>query len=168
MRWGLIPSRANNEQMGPKTINAPVGVVQTKPAFRTAFRRRRCLVPASGYFEWKGAAASRQPYFVCDPKGELLMFAGIWDAWKPITDERQVRTFAIVTGARSLLSGDVHDRQPILLPPNRWQPWLRGTPDEAGATLMGVPEIALAHYPVPKRVGSPQNQSRELVEPVSL
>jgi putative SOS response-associated peptidase YedK len=168
MRWGLIPSWAKDEKIGSKTINAPVESVKTKPAFRTAFKNRRCLVPASGYFEWKSEAGSKQPYFIHDPRGELLMFAGLWDAWKPISEEHHIRTFTIITDAPGKVSGDVHDRQPVILPPDLWRAWIKGTSDEASATLMAAPEAELAYRPVSKAVGSPRNKGPELFDPVTL
>jgi putative SOS response-associated peptidase YedK len=168
MRWGLIPSWAKDEKIGSKLINARVETVETKPSFRTAFKKRRCLVPASGYFEWKGSPCDKQPYFIHDPRGELLMFAGLWDAWKPISEDHHVRTFTIITGAPGKVSGDIHDRQPVILPPDLWPVWLRGTPDEASATLVAAPEAELVYYPVLKAVGSPRNKGPELVEPIVL
>jgi len=167
MRWGLIPSWAKDDKIGAKTINARVETVATKPAFRTAFKKRRCLVPASGYFEWKDVPGNKQPYFIHDPQGELLMFAGLWDAWKPISDDHHVRTFSIVTGAPGMVSGDRDDRQPLILPPYLWQLWMVGTPDEAGAALAAAPEAELVGHPVPESVGSPRNKGSELVEPIA-
>jgi putative SOS response-associated peptidase YedK len=168
MRWGLIPSWAKDEKISTKLINARVETVETKPSFRTAFRKHRCLVPTSGYFEWKGTAGSKQPYFIHDPRGELLMFAGLWDAWKPINEEHHVRTFTIITGEPGKVSGDIHDRQPVIVPPSLWPVWLMGTPDEASATLAAAPEAELVYHPVPKAVGSPRNKGPELVELIAL
>jgi putative SOS response-associated peptidase YedK len=166
MRWGLIPSWAKDEKIGSKLINARSETVQTKPSFRTAFRKRRCLVPASGYFEWKGSPGNKQPYFIHDPAGDLLMFAGLWDAWKPVGGEDWIRTFTIVTGEPGKVSGDIHDRQPVILPPELWAIWCNGEPDEASSVLDVVPEATLAYYPVPKAVGSPRNKGPELVQPL--
>jgi putative SOS response-associated peptidase YedK len=168
MRWGLIPSWAKDEKIGSKLINARSETVQTKPSFRTAFRKRRCLVPASGYFEWKGAPGDKQPYFIHDPRGELLMFAGLWDAWKPISGEDWIRTFTIITGEPGKVSGDIHDRQPVILPPDLWAVWVDGMPDEAASVLDVVPEADLVYHPVPRAVGSPRNKGPELVKPIDI
>jgi putative SOS response-associated peptidase YedK len=168
LRWGLIPSWAKDEKFGAKAINARAETVASKPAFRTAFKKRRCLVPASGYFEWRVEEGGKQPYFIHDPAGDLLMFAGLWDAWKPIGGEDWIRTFTIVTGEPGKVSGDIHDRQPVILPPDLWAVWCDGKPDEAASVLDVVPEATLAYYPVPKAVGSPRNKGRELVEPITL
>lgn len=168
LRWGLIPSWATDPKIGAKTINARAETVATKPAFRSAFKKRRCLVPASGYFEWKGKAGSKQPYFIHDPAGHLLMFAGLWEAWRPGEGEEWSRTFTIITGEPGKVSGDIHDRQPVILPPDLWRVWVEGSPDEASATLAATPEAELVYHPVPTAVGNPRNNKPELVEPISL
>jgi putative SOS response-associated peptidase YedK len=166
LRWGLIPSWAKDAKIGAKTINARAETVAEKPSFRTAFKKRRCLVPASGYFEWKGEAGSKQPYFIHDPVGHLLMFAGLWEAWRPSEAEEWLRTFAIITGEPGKVSGDIHDRQPVILPPDLWEVWMTGAPDEASATLAAAPEVELVYHPVTKAVGSPKNKGAEMVEPI--
>lgn len=166
LRWGLIPSWAKDQKIGSKTINARSDTVAEKPAFRAAFRKRRCLVPASGYFEWTGKSGNKQPYFIRDPAGHLLMFAGLWDAWRPILAEEWMRTFTILTGAPGKVSADVHDRQPVILPPDLWQVWVKGSPEEASATLTAVPEADLIYYPLARAVGSPRNNGPELVVPI--
>lgn len=166
LRWGLIPSWSTDPKMGAKMINARAETVATKPAFRSAFKKRRCLVPASGYFEWKGEAGSKQPYFIHDPAGHLLMFAGLWEAWRAGEGEEWSQTFTIITGEPGKVSGDIHDRQPVILPPDLWPVWAQGTPDEASATLAAAPEADLVYHPVPKAVGSPKNNRPELVEPI--
>lgn len=166
LRWGLIPSWAKDEKLGAKTINARAETVTTKPAFRNAFKKRRCLVPASGYFEWRVEEGGKQPYFIHDPAGELLMFAGLWEVWRPAENEDWVRTFTIITGAPGKVSGDIHDRQPLILPPDLWQVWMDGSPEEASATLVAAPEAELVYHAVPKAVGSPRNKGPELVEPI--
>jgi putative SOS response-associated peptidase YedK len=167
MRWGLVPSWAKDEKMGSKLIDARSGSVETKSSFRTAFRKRRCLVPASGYFEWKGSPGDKQPYFIHDPRGELLMFAGLWEAWKPISEDHHVRIITVINGAPGKVSGDIHDRQPVILPPDLWQAWIGGTPDEASAMLAAIPEAELVFHPLPKAVGSPRTNGAELVEPIT-
>jgi putative SOS response-associated peptidase YedK len=168
LRWGLIPSWSKDEKIGAHTINARVESVVEKPAFRTAFKKRRCLVPASGYFEWKGEKGHKQPYFIHDPAGHLLMFAGLWEGWRPEGVEEWLQTFTIITGAPGKVSGDIHDRQPVILPPDLWEVWIDGTPEGAAATLAATPEAELTYYPVTKAVGKPTNKGPELVEPIEL
>lgn len=167
-RWGLIPSWAKNEKIGSRLINARVETVTEKPSFRAAFKKRRCLVPASGYFEWKGETGHKQPYFIHDPDGDLLMFAGLWEGWKASDDAEWLHTFTIITGEPGKVSGDIHDRQPVILTPSSWQEWLTDEPDVAAAVLQEVPEAKLTYFPVSKAVGSPRNKGAELVEPIEL
>jgi putative SOS response-associated peptidase YedK len=165
LRWGLVPSWAKDDRIGSKLVNARAETVAEKPSFRTAFKKRRCLVPASGYFEWKGEAGHKQPYFIHDPNGTVLFFAGLWEGWKK-PDDDWLHTFTVVTGAPGKVSGDIHDRQPVILPPDLWEVWLDGTPAEASATLAVAPEATLRYHAVPKAVGSPRNNGPELVEPI--
>ncbi|MDR6642753.1 putative SOS response-associated peptidase YedK [Luteibacter sp. 1214] len=169
-RWGLVPSWAKDLAIGSKMINARADsiVPAPKPSFRNAFKKRRCLVPASGYFEWKGEKGNKQPYFIHDPAGDLLMFAGLWEGWRASQDDPWTHTFTIITGEPGKVSGDIHDRQPVILPPDLWQVWVEGSPDEASATLVAVPEAELVYYPVTKAVGKPTNHGAELVEPIAL
>lgn len=167
-RWGLVPTWAKDTKIASKLINARAETVVEKPSFRTAFKKRRCLVPASGYFEWKGEAGHKQPYFIHDPAGDLLMFADLWEGWKEPEAAEWLHTFTIITGEPGKVSGDIHDRQPVILPPDLWEVWMTGTPDEASATLVGAPEAELVYHPVTKAVGSPRNKGSEMVEPISL
>jgi len=168
LRWGLVPSWAKDEKFGAKAINARAETVATKPAFRAAFKKRRCLVPASGYFEWRVEDGGKQPYFIHDPAGDLLMFAGLWEAWRPADGSEPIKTFTIITGEPGKVSGDIHARQPVILPPDLWAVWCDGMPDEASATLVAAPEAELVYHPVPKAVGSPRNKGPELVEPIAI
>ena len=167
-RWGLIPSWAKDEKIGSKLINARVETVAEKPSFRAAFKKRRCLVPASGYFEWTGAAGAKQPYFIRDPDGRLVMFAGLWEAWKRTDEADWLHTFTIITGEPGKVSGDIHDRQPVILPAASWMDWLTDEAEIAQHILTQAPEAPLTYYPVSKAVGSPRNQAPELVAPIDL
>jgi putative SOS response-associated peptidase YedK len=168
LRWGLVPTWAKDLKIGAHAINARVETVREKPMFRSAFKKRRCLVQATGYYEWTGVAGSKQPFFVYPPDHSILMFAGLWDAWRGSEADEWVRTFTIITGEPGKVSGDVHDRQPVILPPSMWSDWLEGAPDEAAALLSVVPEADLAYYPVSKAVSSPKHQGEELVAPITL
>jgi putative SOS response-associated peptidase YedK len=169
LRWGLIPYWAKDPKVGgAKAINARAETIDEKPMFREAFKRRRCLVPASGYFEWKPEGAAKQPYFIHDPDGELLMFAGLWESWRETKEAEPLRTYTIVTGPPGLVSGDIHDRAPVILAPDVWDDWLRAEPDQAADMLTSAKEPTLAYHPVPKAVGSPKNDFPALVMPSSL
>lgn len=168
LRWGLVPFWAKDVKIGYKAINARAETVAEKPMFRAAFKERRCLVPARGYFEWKGDKPPKQPYFIHSPDTDLLLFAGLWETWRPEKDAEPLYTYTIVTGPPGLVSGDIHDRAPVILPPALWTTWLTGTAEEAKAILQSMPEPSLAYYPVSKAVGTPKNDESELVEPIEI
>jgi putative SOS response-associated peptidase YedK len=172
LRWGLVPGWAKDLKIGAHAINARQETVRTKPMFRAAFKhaKHRCLVPATGYYEWTGDPGSKQPWFIYHPDHSLMLFAGLWEAWKDKTDPEAewVRTFTILTGEPGKVSKDVHDRQPVILPPDLWEKWLTCTADEAEKLLAEVPEAELVYHPVTKAVSSPKNQGETLVEPVSI
>lgn len=169
-RWGLIPSWAKEVKIGAKAINARAETVADKPMFRAAFKSRRCLVPASGYYEWTGSHGAKQPYWIHAPRGELLMFAGLWEIWRDDGAEEWLRTFTVITGKPGKVSGDIHDRQPVILAPEDWADWLNAGPDMASETLARAigNEADLTYHPVSKAVGSPKNKGPELVEPIAL
>ncbi|NII10664.1 SOS response-associated peptidase [Oleiagrimonas sp. C23AA] len=169
LRWGLVPSWAKDTKIASAGINARMETVAEKPMFRAAFKKRRCIVPMSGYFEWKQLDNGKQPYFIHAPDRTVLLCAGIWEAWRPKGDESAegVRTFAVLTGAAGVVSGNIHDRQPVILPPDRLCAWIDGTPDDARALLQQLPEASLEYYPVSKKIGAPRNQGQELVAPIS-
>jgi putative SOS response-associated peptidase YedK len=169
-RWGLVPRWAKDPKIGARMINARAEglLAGTTKAYAAAFQKRRCLVPASGYFEWKGESPNKQPYFIHDPAGHLLMFAGLWEGWRASQDEEWTHTYTIITGEPGKVSSDIHDRQPVILPPDLWAVWVEGTPDAAASVLTVVPEAALVYYPVKKAVGTPSNKDRDVVQPISL
>jgi putative SOS response-associated peptidase YedK len=170
LRWGLVPGWAKDLKIGANAINARVDTIQQKPMFRTAFKKRRALIPATGYYEWTGEPGNRQPYYIYPPDHSLLLFAGLWEAWKDKNEPEAdwVKTFTVITGLAGKVSGDIHDRQPVTLPPAMWERWLDGTPEEASALLTEVQEADLIYHPVSKAVSSPKNQGESLIEPITL
>lgn len=170
VRWGLVPSWAKDIKIGAKMINARAETVATKPAFRGAFKKRRCLVPASGYFEWRLEGGAKQPYYIREPGGNLMMFAGLWEAWRASDADEWTRTYTIVTGEPGRVSGDIHDRQPVILPPALWQDWLGEGIDLAVDCLAQAigNEAELTYHPVSKAVGNVRNKGPELVEPITV
>ncbi len=167
VRWGLVPYWAKDTKIGAKAINARVETIAEKPMFREAFKRRRCLVPASGYFEWKVEGAAKQPYFIHDADGALLMFAGLWESWRESTESEPLQTYTIVVGPPGVVSGDIHDRAPVILPESAWHTWLTGDVAAAASLLEHAREPALKYHPVSKAVGSPKNDAPVLVEPLA-
>jgi putative SOS response-associated peptidase YedK len=166
-RWGLIPSWAKDMSFGAKLVNARREGIAAKPTFRAAMRRRRCLVPASGYYEWQGEKGNKQPFFIRPPDGSLMLFAGLWETWRD-ADDNLLRTYTIITGEPGKVGGDIHDRQPVILAPETWEDWLFAAPDKAVALLEAANEPDLVCYPVTKAVSSPKNDGPELVEPIEI
>ena len=133
MRWGLVPFWAKDIKVGFANINAKAETVDTKPAFREAFARRRCLVPFDCFYEWKKLGKEREPYAVGLADRRLMALAGVWENWRSPAGER-VRSFAIVTTAANPLLAPVHDRMPVILAPQDWPAWLGEAPGRPGRT----------------------------------
>ena len=130
LRWGLVPFWAKHPKEGARLINARSETVATKPAFRRAVKKRRCLVPADGYFEWVGEGKKKQPYWIRMHDDGPFLMAGIWDRWRDKTadetaDETEpLETFSILTTAANRIASEIHDRMPVILGPNDYDRWL--------------------------------------------
>jgi putative SOS response-associated peptidase YedK len=166
-KWGLVNSWAKDARRAAQQINARAETLETSPAFREAFRSRRCLVPADGFFEWTGSKAQRRPIWYHRPDGKLILFAGLYEAWRPSEDEWQ-RTFTIVTTDANGLVRPVHDRMPVILSPEAADAWLfAGESDleKVRALLRPPPDDLLIATFVSPRVNSVKNDDPEcLVE----
>ena len=134
LRWGLVPYWAKDLKVGTKMINARSEGVAEKPAFRAAVQKRRCIVPATGFFEWQGEAGRKQPFAITLPGAPLFAFAGLWETWKPQEGE-PVQTFTIVTTDANSHVAKIHDRMPVILPMDAVDTWLTGPTDAALALL---------------------------------
>jgi putative SOS response-associated peptidase YedK len=134
LRWGLVPAWSKDIGVGTKMINARGESVAEKPAFREAMARRRCLVPATGFFEWKGVPGRKQPFAITVPERPLFAFAGLWETWRPRGGD-PVETFTIVTTDANEAVAEIHDRMPVILPKDAEDAWLRADVAEAGALL---------------------------------
>ncbi len=173
-RWGLVPSWADDLKIGARMINARAETVVDKPAFRTAFRQRRCLVPADGYYEWRRHPEDpkrRQPYLVRRRDGEQLAFAGLWERWRDDADPDApaVRSVAIVTTRINEALSGLHDRMPVVVDPGAWAEWLDPHNDDVdalGRLLAPAPEDLLAAHAVDPAVGKVTNRDPHLVDPV--
>ncbi|MFA7399648.1 MAG: SOS response-associated peptidase [Sideroxydans sp.] len=123
MRWGLIPSWAKDPSIGNKLANARGETVHEKPSFRSAFKYRRCIIPASGFYEWKTEAGKKNPRFISLKSGEPLAMAGLWETWQPEGGDA-VQTCCIITTEGNELMQPIHDRMPVLLDRDQWGVWL--------------------------------------------
>jgi putative SOS response-associated peptidase YedK len=168
MRWGLLPHWAKDTKAGYSTINARIEGVTGKPAFRDAWKRgQRCLVPATGWYEWRELAPKRkQPYFFHSADGlNPLMFAGLWSRWRNPDDGMPIDSYAILTGGALGVVAQVHDRQPHVLSPDAWQAWLEAPVGQALSMLEPAPLPGRWHT-VGAAVGNVRNDDARLVEPV--
>jgi len=166
-RWGLVPTWAKDSSVGAKMFNARSETVAEKPSFRAAFAKRRCLVPASGYYEWQARAEGKQPYFIFPGDGSPLALAGLWETRK----DGDIRSFTfsiLTTAARGHLAA-IHDRQPVMLRPPQREAWMDS--DASADELIAVissPAPEMATRPVGKNVGNIRNDDPSLVEPFGV
>ena len=168
-RWGLIPPWAEDPKIGARMINARAETVAEKPAFRSAFRRQRCIVPADAYYEWQQTVAGKVPHAIVRQDGRPLAFAGLWASWRdPRVDERILSCAIITTAANSPLSR-IHDRMPAILPDDAWDLWLDPREEHAPvlqALLMPAPDDLLRAFPVSRLVNDVHHDGPELIAPV--
>jgi putative SOS response-associated peptidase YedK len=171
VRWGLIPSWAARAADGARMINARAETVATSPAFRAAFLRRRCIVPADGFYEWDRVGGTRQPWLLRPPGDGVLAMAGLWSTWRDPATGLRVPSAAVITTVANGPVGRIHDRMPVLLARDAWARWLDpATPDptELLGLLVPAPDDVLAMVPVSRAVNSVRNDGPHLVEPVEL
>ena len=165
-RWGLIPHWAKDPAMAYKTINARGESVAAKPAFRAALRQRRCLVPATGFYEWKVADGGKQPYLIRLKSGALFSFAGLWESWNG--PEGEVRSFTIITTASNELMARIHERMPAIIQRAQYARWLDPAlrdPAEIRPMIASYPAGELEAIPVGRQINNARNQGAELIEP---
>jgi putative SOS response-associated peptidase YedK len=168
LRWGLVPSWANEPSVGARMINARAEGVAERPAFRAAFARRRCLIPADGFYEWRqdSAKGAKQPYTVALRDGSPMALAGLWAGWRG-PDGEVVRSFAIITTDANEKLRALHERMPVILPCDTWSAWLGeepADPQDLLALLIPYPSADLAAWPVPRRVGRVAEDDAGLAE----
>jgi putative SOS response-associated peptidase YedK len=172
VRWGLVPSWAKDAKGAARLINARSETLADKPAFRAAYARRRCLVPADGYYEWKRDGDRKQPYYLTARDGGPLAMAGLYEVWSPPGPEGEGRerlwTCTIITTSAPDELGEIHDRTPLLVPAGDWERWLDPELEDPGSGLLvpGVPGV-LDAWPVSPAVGNVRNDGPELVAPLT-
>lgn len=169
LRWGLIPAWAKDAKMGVKLINARAETVAEKPAFRSAFKRRRCLVIADGFYEWQRQQGKKQPFYFRLKDGQPFGFAGLWEIWHSPQGE-EITSCTIVTTTANELLEPIHDRMPVILAPEDYDLWLDTgvqTPEKLQPLLDPYPAQAMTAYPVSNLVNKPQHNSPECIIPLS-
>jgi putative SOS response-associated peptidase YedK len=168
LRWGLIPPWADDPGIGSRMINARSETAPGKPSFRRAFRERRCLIPADGFYEWQRTNGAKQPYYIHMEDGRPFAFAGLWESWSK-GGEGEVRTCTILTTGANALVGEVHDRMPVILAHDAYDVWLdpASERDELTGLLAPYPEDEMEAYPVSRFVNSPSNNDPRCIEPAA-
>ncbi|HTI86744.1 MAG TPA: SOS response-associated peptidase [Alphaproteobacteria bacterium] len=170
LRWGLIPSWAKDSKLAATMINAKAETCTDKPAFRDAFTSRRCIVPADAFYEWKREGKAKQPYAFVMRDRSVFGFAGLWERWRDSKSGETLRTCTIITTTPNPLTAEVHDRMPVILPPDAYGRWLGEEPADAGelqALLAPFPAEAMESFPVSERVGNVKNDDESLIEPAA-
>jgi putative SOS response-associated peptidase YedK len=167
LRWGLVPSWAKDLSIGSRMINARSETAHEKPSFRSAWGRRRCLIPADGFYEWKKEAGGKQPFHIRMKSEEPFAFAGLWETWDG--GDGEVRTCAILTTEANEMMSDIHHRMPVILPPDLYEAWLgdEAEKQELIAMMEPYPSDEMEAYPVSRFVNKPSNNDPGCVEPVS-
>lgn len=169
MRWGLLPAWAKEAKTAYSMINARAETVADKPAYCAAFRHRRCLIPADGFYEWKPSARGKQPYYIRMQDERVFAFAGLWERWERGGDVIESCAI-IVTGANDTIR-PVHERMPVIIEPPDYMAWLDPEmqgPDDIRQYLRPYPAAAMIAYPVGQRVNSPVNNDAQCIAPVDI
>lgn len=168
LTWGLIPFWAKDAGMGYKTINARSETVEKSPAYRAAFKHRRCLIPADGFYEWKRLKSGKQPYLIRKGDETLFALAGLWEHWKGPDDQEIESCTIITTRANDLLAG-LHERMPVIIDPGGYDLWLDTSVTETDLLkplLRPHPSENIIYYPVSSGVNRPANDDPQCIEQV--
>jgi putative SOS response-associated peptidase YedK len=172
VHWGLIPSWSKDPSIGARMINARAESVEEKPSFRAAFRRRRCLIPADGFYEWQKRASGKQPFYFQVDGGSPFAFAGLWEFWAG-PDGSEIESCTILTTDPNELTSKVHNRMPVILSPEDYDDWLMaGEADRTNISLLKhllrpFDAKRMSAHPVSTYVNSPFHEGAECIQPVS-
>ena len=170
LRWGLIPFWSKDQSATTKLINARGETIAQKPSFREAYKIRRCLIPADGFYEWRREGDVKQPYRIGILGGRPFLFAGLWDSWTvPEGNEdggNVIETFTIVTTTASKKIAPIHHRMPVIVDPKNYELWLTGHSEKAASLIFAVPEDDLAFYRVSMRVNNISNDDVGCIKPL--
>jgi putative SOS response-associated peptidase YedK len=167
VRWGLLPSWVKDPKKFTLLINARGETLSEKPAYRAAMKRRRCLIPADGFYEWKAGTPRKQPYFIRAKSGDPIAFAGLWETWTGPNGE-ELETAVIVTTQANETLAPIHDRMPVIVPPDQFDLWLDNSSEDisaASALIKPAPENFLQAFAVSTDVNRVANDNPKLIEP---
>jgi putative SOS response-associated peptidase YedK len=165
-RWGLIPPWAKDAKFSYHTINARAETVAEKPSFRAAFKKRHCLIPASGFYEWKQIGSRKQPYLIQMKDEKPMAFAGLWETWLNPQDESIVQSCTIIVTDANEFMRPIHERMPVILSRDEYGKWLNTDETDGKSLLHPCPSSWLTSYPVSTYVNSPKNNDRQCIQPL--
>jgi putative SOS response-associated peptidase YedK len=163
LRWGLVPFWAKDPGIGNRMINARAETVAEKPAFRAAYRHRRCLVLADGFYEWHREGSVKIPYFISLANEEPFAFAGLWEQWHSKETDESLQTATLITTQANGFLAPLHHRMPVILEKDRAERWLAGDDELIATAVADCPRLRA--WPVDRRVNNARNEGDELIEP---
>lgn len=166
LRWGLIPSWAKDRSMASKMINSRSESAHQKPSFRSSFKRKRCAIPASGYYEWKKIDNHKSPFYI-KPEENFFLFAGLWESWTDKTNGEIIETATIITKEANSDLDKVHHRMPLMLNFDNYEKWLSKEIGKDQIDYSEFPEPKIQYWEVSKNVNSPRNNSPELLDEIN-
>lgn len=167
LRWGLVPNWSRDPAIGAKLNNARGESLREKPSFRDAFERRRCLVPASGFYEWRTEGRLKQPYYIHHRSDEPLAMAGLWESWKT-PEGGLLRSFCVITTGPNAVMQPIHDRMPVLIGRQDWARWLdpKARADQVAELVAPCAAGLIEAWPVDRRVGRATSEGAGLIAPI--
>jgi putative SOS response-associated peptidase YedK len=165
LRWGLVPFWAKDPSIGNRMINARAETVAEKPAFRAAYRHRRCLVLADGFYEWRREGSVKTPYYISGADGQPFAFAALWENWNSKESDESIQSTTLITTEANDFMTSLHHRMPVVLTPDTAQRWLQGGSDALSYAIEHVPELRA--WPVDRRVNNARNEGADLIEAAS-
>lgn len=164
LRWGLVPFWAKDPSIGNRMINARAETVAEKPSYRAAFRHRRCVVLADGFYEWRRESDAKTPYFISLASGEPFALAGLWENWSDKSSGESLQTTALITTAANAFMQPLHHRMPLILDPDAATEWLAGSANLLEQAVDQTPRLQA--WPVDRRVNNARNEGEELIDAV--
>jgi putative SOS response-associated peptidase YedK len=167
LSWGLIPHWCKDANGGRKPINARAESVTRLPSFRTAYAKRRALLPIDNFFEWQKVKGPRQPYAIGMKSGEPFALTALWESWKHPATGDIIRTFCVITTEANELLAQIHDRMPVIIPPEAYDRWLSPAEPDPRDLLIPFPAEPMTMWPISARVNSPKNDDPTILDPLA-